>query len=166
MIGKEHANPVRKNMGENSKIEWTDHTFNPWIGCTKVSPGCEHCYAEGESKRRGWASWGRGCPRKRTSKSNWLQPFAWNRDAIKRGTRLRVFCASLSDVFDNEVPAEWRQDLWAVIQKTPALDWLLLTKRPENIRAMLPKDWGNGWDIQCYGRKANSGQLCYGKPQS
>jgi protein gp37 len=123
-------------MGANSKIEWTDHTWNPWIGCTKVSPGCAHCYAEGESKRRGWAQWGKGKERHRTSANYWKQPLAWNAKAevrIKKDERRRrVFCASLADWLDDEVPIEWFIDLLYLIDQTPNLDWLLLTKRPEN----------------------------------
>lgn len=129
----------------DSRIEWTHHTFNPWIGCTKVSPACRACYAEAMAKRYGWVEWGAGKPRKRTSANNWRQPVRWDREARAAGTRKRVFCASLADVFDAEVPTEWRDDLWSLIRVTTNLDWLLLTKRPENIKAMLPADWGQGW---------------------
>lgn len=116
-------------MTENTKIEWAHHTFNPWIGCTKVGPGCDHCYAEAMDHRFGGGHWGPGAPRKRTSDSNWKQPLRWNRRAEKEGTRYRVFCASLADVFDNEIDPQWRHDLFALIKDTPNLDWLLLTKR-------------------------------------
>jgi protein gp37 len=126
-------------MAENSKIEWTDHTFNPWIGCTKVSPACDNCYAEAMmDKRYGRVQWGSGNPRVRTSPSNWAQPRKWNREAERAGTRPFVFCASLADVFDNEVPAAWRADLLDTIVKTPNLVWLLLTKRIGNVVRMLP----------------------------
>ena len=127
-------------MTENTKIEWATHTFNPWIGCTKVSPACDHCYAEAMAKRYGWAEWGPH-ERKRTSEENWRKPIKWNKAAIADGTRPRVFCASLADVFDNQVPDEWREDLFKLISDTPNLDWLLLTKRPQNIRKMLPPGW-------------------------
>lgn len=131
-------------MAENSKIEWTDHTFNPWIGCQKVSPGCDHCYAEAMMDHRyGRVQWGPHGARKRTSLANWRKPLQWARRA--NGRRERVFCASLADVFDNQVPPEWRADLFALIHATPELDWLLLTKRSENIRKMLPEGWGEGW---------------------
>lgn len=117
-------------MSETTKIEWCDHTFNPWIGCTKVSPGCANCYAEGESKRRGWARWGRGQPRHRTSDAYWREPLKWNRKAENLVERSRVFCASLADVFDEEVPDDWRIELFSLIADTPNLDWLILTKRP------------------------------------
>lgn len=126
-------------MAENSKIEWTDHTFNPWTGCTKVSPACDHCYAESWSKRAGAkvGKWGSGAVRVRTTPANWAQPLKWHAQAEREGRRFRVFCSSLADVFDNEVPAEWRHDLFELIAKTPNLDWLLLTKRIGNARAML-----------------------------
>lgn len=137
-------------MGENSKIEWTDHTFNPWIGCQKVSPGCDHCYAEAMMDHRYHkVEWGPHGERKRTSEANWRKPIAWNKAAAVRGVRARVFCASLADVFDNQVPVEWREELWDLIAWTLELDWLLLTKRPENIAKMLPKasgwPWPNVW---------------------
>lgn len=133
-------------MAENSKIEWTDHTFNPWIGCQHVSPGCDHCYAETMmDKRYGRVEWGPKGERKRTSDANWRLPIRWNEQAreFKRqhGRRPRVFCASLADVFDNKVPPKWRKDLFALIRKCRRLDWLLLTKRPQNTAKMLPLDW-------------------------
>lgn len=132
-------------MGENTKIEWTDHTFNPWIGCTKVAPECANCYAEHLAERWKLAEWGKGKPRHHTSETYWRQPLKWNRAAEQTGERRRVFCASLADVFDSEVDAAWRADLFDLIRQTPALDWLLLTKRPENISPMLPDSWGEGW---------------------
>lgn len=132
-------------MAANSKIEWCDHTFNPWVGCTKISPACDHCYAESWAKRTGQPHLWTG-ERRRTSAANWKQPLAWNRAAEKAGVRNRVFCASLADVFDNQVPQQWRDDLWWLIAHTPHLDWLLLTKRPQNIKAMLPQfDEGPAW---------------------
>lgn len=121
-------------MGENSAIEWCDHTFNPWIGCTKVSAGCTNCYAEADQdKRRGRVQWGKGQLRSRTSVLYWKQPIKWNNEARDTGTRPRVFCASLADVFDEEVPTGWLEDLFTLIRQTPNLDWLLLTKRPNRI---------------------------------
>ncbi|MET3514309.1 protein gp37 [Pseudacidovorax sp. 1753] len=122
-------------MAENSKIEWTDHTFNPWTGCTKVSDGCDLCYAEGWSKRAGAkvGKWGPGAPRVRTTPANWAKPIKWDAQAKAEGLRFRVFCASLADVFDNEVDPAWRRDLFKLIAETPNLDWLLLTKRVGNV---------------------------------
>ncbi|NUB14545.1 DUF5131 family protein [Azospirillum brasilense] len=125
-------------MGENSKIEWCHHTLNPWIGCTKVSPACDNCYAEKERAVTCLGvTWGAGQPRHRTSAGTWKQPLAWDRKAAKEGRRMRVFCASLADVFDAEVPDDWRDDLFALIAATPHLDWLLLTKRPAVARKYL-----------------------------
>lgn len=168
-------------MAEYSKIEWCDHTFNPWMGCVKVSQGCKNCYAERLiDKRLKKAKWGPNSVRVRTSASYWKQPLAWNADTWLtcpecgwRGssidatrnnfgehrcpacdcgnpmhpTRQRVFCASLADVFEDrpELPA-WRDDLYTLIDQTPNLDWLILTKRPENIFKMLPVRWSKlGW---------------------
>ena len=131
-------------MAENTKIEWADHTWNPWEGCQKVGPGCDHCYAENRNARfaGGQAiNWGPGAPRRRTSVSNWNLPLRWNAQAeafqAQHGRRQRVFCASLADVFDNAVSREWRDDLAALILDTADLDWLLLTKRIGNAGAML-----------------------------
>lgn len=124
-------------MAEFSKIEWTDHTFNPWIGCTKISPACDNCYAENlMDTRYGRARWGAGEDRVRTAPTNWSQPRKWDRQAAKAGTRPFVFCASLADVFDNEVDERWRADLFALIRETPNLVWLLLTKRIGNVLRM------------------------------
>lgn len=140
-------------MAERSKIEWTDATFNPWIGCQNVGPGCDHCYAEDMmANRYRRVEWGPHGSRSRTSASYWRQPLTWDREAAAEGKRRRVFCASLADVFDNHgsITSGWRGDLWHLIARTPNLDWLLLTKRPGNIRHMLPDGygapaWGDGW---------------------
>ena len=116
-------------MAENSAIEWCHHTFNPWIGCTKVGPGCDNCYASDLATVRLGVKWGPGEDRRHTAASTWKQPRTWNRKAEAAGIRYRVFCASLADVFDNEVPAEWRAELFQLIRETPHLDWLLVTKR-------------------------------------
>ena len=132
-------------MGE-TKIEWADFSFNPVIGCTKVSPGCDHCYAETFARRIGQGNLWQG-ERRRTVAGTWSQPVKWNKKATALGGRYRVFCASLSDVFDNQWEKEWREDLFELISATPNLDWLLLTKRPQNIAKMLPENWdqSNGW---------------------
>lgn len=132
-------------MSANTKIEWADHTFNPWIGCTKVGPGCDHCYAEADfDKRRHVVTWGAGQPRKRTAASTWALPLRWNAEAERLGIRYRVFCASLADVFDNQVPQLWRTSLFGLIHDTPHLDWLLLTKRIGNALEMLKSDTPEG----------------------
>lgn len=130
-------------MAENTKIEWAHHTFNPWIGCTKVGPGCDNCYAADLSKARLGVAWGPGESRRHTAASTWKQPRAWNNRAAKLGIRYRVFCASLADVFDKEVPAEWRAELFQLIRDTPHLDWLLVTKRIGNAAKMA--EAAGGW---------------------
>ncbi len=138
-------------MGENTAIGWATHTFNPWTGCTKVSPACTNCYAETMCNRfPHLGEWGPGAERKRTGAANWKKPLAWNRKAERaqstwervetfgrRPARPRVFCASLADWLDAEVPVEWLADLLNLIVATPHLDWLLLTKRPELWRGRL-----------------------------
>ncbi|MEO0955657.1 MAG: phage Gp37/Gp68 family protein [Pseudomonadota bacterium] len=135
-------------MAESSNIEWTDATFNPWVGCTKISPACDNCYAEDWAKRFGDVEWG-NAPRRRTSEKNWNNPRRWNRQAdeweAEHGRPRFVFCASLADVFDNQVDPTWREDLWKLIKECDRLVWLLLTKRPQNIAKMLPPDWGEGY---------------------
>lgn len=131
-------------MGEQTLITWTNHTFNPWIGCTKISAGCTHCYAETlMDTRMGRVQWGPQGLRVRTSSDNWKQPLRWNRKAAQDGVRRKVFCASLADVFEDHASISdvWRADLFNLIDQCPALDWLLLTKRPENIRPMVPGVW-------------------------
>ncbi len=130
-------------MGENTKIEWAHHTFNGWIGCTKVGPGCDNCYAADLAQSRLGVRWGPGQPRRHTAASTWKQPRRWNNRAAKEGVRYRVFCSSLADVFDNEVPAEWRADLFQLIRETPHLDWLLVTKRIGNAAKMA--EAAGGW---------------------
>lgn len=127
-------------MSENTKIEWADHTFNPWEGCQKVGPGCDNCYAETRNARFAGGvavNWGPSAPRRRTSESNWKLPLKWNKQAAAEGRRFRVFCSSLADVFDNAVPVQWRIELMRLIVDTPHLDWLLLTKRIGNAAEML-----------------------------
>ncbi len=136
-------------MGENSGIEWTKHTFNGWIGCTKVGPGCDHCYAEtwdARGMQGGARRWGPGADRTRTSVSNWNKPRSWNRAAIRDGERHRVFCSSLADVFDNHASIQdgWRIDLGRLIEETPYLDWMLLTKRIGNAPRYLDLMFPNG----------------------
>ena len=131
-------------MGQVTGIEWCDHTYNPWIGCTKVSPACDYCYAEAQEDRRyGRVTW--GGPRRRTSEATRRAPHRWDRDAGAAGERRHVFCMSLGDFWDNQVADEWRDEALGIIRQCRNLDWLILTKRPQNIRRMLPPDWGDGW---------------------
>ena len=122
-------------MAETTAIEWCDATFNPWMGCTRVSPACDDCYAARSTPVRAMGiAWGPGAPRRRTAESTWEAPKRWARAAAKAGRRPRVFCASLADWLDNEVPIEWLVDLLDLIRCTPELDWLLLSKRIGNWR--------------------------------
>lgn len=126
-------------MSANTKIQWADHTFNPWRGCEKVSPGCQFCYAESQAKLnpKVLGEWGKGARRAPAAESYWREPLRWNAKAKAAGIRRRVFCLSLGDVFDAAIPFDWRARLFEIIEACDSLDWLLLTKRPENIRPMI-----------------------------
>lgn len=139
-------------MADETLISWADMTFNPWVGCTRISPACDGCYAahlmETRMGRVQWGGPGVGSgTRERTSAAIWRKPIAWDKKAKAEGRRPFVFCSSLADVFDNEVPAEWRRDLFELIIQTPNLLWLLLTKRPQNIVRLfgeishVPQEW-------------------------
>src|SRR5919206_5337840 len=131
-------------MGAKTEIEWTDHTFNTHWGCLEVSPGCDHCYARELARRFGRDVWGppHRSTRMVTSDVYWRQPLAWDRAAAAEGRQHRVFCASMADVFEfHPQLAPMRAQLWALIDRTPHLDWQLLTKRPMNIARMLPPAW-------------------------
>lgn len=140
-------------MGENSAIEWTDHTMNFWIGCQEVSSACDFCYAKEQNKFRKWVDgWGPHGERRPTSDDNWKKLFRWNRAAHDAGRRDKVFFNSLSDFFDSVVPTSWREKAWRYIAACYDLDFLLLTKRPQNIAKMLPTGvdlpawpWPNVW---------------------
>lgn len=136
---------------KQSKIGWTDHTFNPWEGCSKVSPGCDNCFAKaGSDDRYKRVDWGPGGSRRRV-KTTINDPLKWHKEAIHSGKRAKVFCGSLCDVFDDHpsIQQEWRDHLWQLIRSTPCLQWLLLTKRPQNITQFLPDDWGDGYQNVC-----------------
>lgn len=151
-------------MATETNIAWCDSTFNGWLGCAKVSPGCEHCYAETlMDTRYRKVQWGKGKPRVRTSEANWKLPLKWNRDSERARVaalhswpagkpmpwnRPRVFCSSLADWLDDEVPIEWLRDLLVLIQQTPNLDWLLLTKRPQNFSKRI-EEVAEGWQSSC-----------------
>lgn len=131
-------------MAKNSRIEWTTHTFNPWWGCVKVSPACKHCYAEAWAKRVGSRVWGIKAERRFFGDKHWAEPIKWDAAAAEAGERPRVFCASMADVFEDRRDLDAaRARLWKLIEATPNLDWLLLTKRPELVRNMVP--WGETW---------------------
>lgn len=134
-------------MGEHSNIEWTEHTFNPWWGCSEVSPGCDHCYARRLAQRvhPKLELWGPKSVRLTFEPRHWNEPLGWNRKAENAGRRDRVFCLSMGDLFDNQVDLdEERAELWYLIHKTPSLDWLLLTKRIGNVERMVPASWLKG----------------------
>lgn len=144
-------------MGKETGIEWTDHTFNPWWGCQRVSPGCERCYAETWDRRVGGGHWGPIAPRRFFKDAHWNEPRRWDKTAAANGVRARVFCASMADVFEDRPDlVAPRARLFQLIAETPRLDWLLLTKRPQNLVAMLPwrpdppgagdsLSWGKPW---------------------
>jgi protein gp37 len=133
-------------MAKESKIEWTHATFNPWRGCVKVSPGCANCYAEGWAKRTGKKIWGADAAREMASESYWKQPERWNADAAKMGQPFRVFCSSLADVCEDRPDLlEPRARLMRLIEATPNLTWLLLSKRPHNFNRLFGVRWGYTW---------------------
>jgi protein gp37 len=133
-------------MSETSKIEWTRSTFNPWIGCTKVSPGCDYCYAEVSTPARSMKiHWGAGQQRHRIAPANWNQVCKWSAKAAETGEFWRVFTGSLADIFDNEVPDEWRSGFSALARDCPHLTLQVLTKRIGNAPRMPPADWGSGY---------------------
>lgn len=131
-------------MSDATKIEWTDHTHNPWWGCSRVSPACRFCYADRDAHHWGFDVWRRRGPRRMLSDANWQRPVKWNRDAERTGAPAKVFCASMADVFEDHPDViDARKRLWDLIDATPWLIWQLLTKRPENVAGMVP--WGDDW---------------------
>lgn len=136
-------------MGKVTEISWCHHSFNTHWGCVRVSPGCENCYAETLAKRWGHNIWGpaKTTPRRLFGDAHWREPIGWDLAAAEAGERRRVFCSSMADVFeDHPMLPPVRARLWQTIRATPNLDWLLLTKRPENIAHMLPQGyWPNVW---------------------
>lgn len=131
---------------KDSKIAWTHHTFNPWWGCVKVSPGCKNCYAETFAKRTGNQVWGVDAPRRFFGQKHWSEPLKWNIEAGQAEERRRVFCASMADVFEihrepetqEQMNTERKRLAW-VIRETQNLDWLLLTKRIETAAGYLER---------------------------
>ena len=131
-------------MAGQTAIQWTDATFNPWWGCERVSPACAHCYADTLARRYGHSLWGGDSPRRFLGDDHWRQPIRWNAHAAAAGEPIKVFCASMADVFEDRLDlAPWRDRLWALIDQTPMLQWQLLTKRPENVATMVP--WRARW---------------------
>lgn len=130
-------------MSANTKIEWAHHTFNGWWGCTKVSPGCANCYAATFSKRTGHQVWGANAPRRFFAEPHWKEPLKWDRLAGEAGERHRVFCGSMMDIGEDRPDlVEPRKRICDLVERTPNLDWLLLSKRPENFTRLMT--WGEG----------------------
>lgn len=148
-------------MGIETEIAWTDSTFNPWWGCFKISAGCKNCYADTFAKRVGLKVWGQDAEHRRFGDKHWREPEKWNRAAERDGRRQRVFCASMADVFEgrNE-DADDRARLFALIEATPHLDWLLLTKRPQNMIALAPDRWRGGWPPNAWAGTTVEDQNC------
>lgn len=142
-------------MGDTTGIAWARSTFNPWMGCQRISRACDSCYAESfvsnrmgyrEDGARGFSLWGPKGQRKVTSDANWCKPVQWNADAAKSGEFWPVFCASLADVFEDRRDLdEPRARLFALIEATPALAWLLLTKRADRILSLAPERWSTAF---------------------
>lgn len=132
-------------MGKITGIKWTDSTYNSWHGCTKVGPACDHCYAEGVDRRTGGEHWGHGAPRKLISEHARNEPYRWQKGADKffaeHGRNRRVFTLSMGDLFDNEVPDEWRAAHMETMEKCDRLEWQICTKRVSNIEKMIPWNW-------------------------
>lgn len=132
-------------MAEETEIAWTDSTFNPWWGCSKVGAGCDHCYAESLDKRTGGDHWGPDKKPRTMSVDNWRKPRRWQKLAEASGERRRVFCGSMCDWADKNAPDGERDRLWSLIRETPHLDWQMLTKRAPRIADCLPEGWGTGY---------------------
>lgn len=127
-------------MGKDSKIEWTDHTWNPWRGCHKIRPGCKNCYMFREQRQYGHD------PNVvvRCSNSTFRAPLRWAKRA-KGDSHTLVFTCSWSDFFIEEADP-WRGEAWEIIRQTPQLTYLILTKRSGLAHDRLPSDWGLGYE--------------------
>jgi len=151
-------------MAKNSGIEWTDHTFNPWWGCVRVSEGCVHCYAETFSKRTGNDVWGVDKPRRFFKDKHWHEPILWDKEAGKKVDSTFVFCASMADwLEDRDDLIEPRKRLCKLIEDTPNLTWLLLTKRIENAVKLVPDSWLNGAPVNAWFGVTTEDQKSYDK---
>lgn len=140
-------------MSFGTKIAYCHATFNPWMGCTKISTGCQRCFAERWAKRSGMVEWGPGKPRRRTSESYWKQPLKWNKQAEKEATRYLVL-TDLCDPLDMEIPVGWFTDFLSLILRTPRLDWLFLTKRIDNWRHCIAR-------MKTYGKVSGDERMEY-----
>lgn len=135
-------------MGKTTEISWAHHTWSPWHGCFKVSAGCTHCYAESLSKRFGHSIWGPPATtdRRLMSDAHWRKPPIWSREAEAAGERRSIFPSMCDPFEDHPMLDEQRVRMWDTVRASPWLDWLMLTKRPENAERMLPPGyWPNVW---------------------
>lgn len=140
-------------MAAKTGIAWTDSTFNSWWGCTEVGitghSACDHCYAKRVAMRSGKSIWGSGVERMQLSEHARNEPYRWQHLAAQfwkeYGRRRRVFTESMGDVFDNEVPDEWRAEHMNTIECCNAIDWQILTKRIGNVKKMVPLSWIEQW---------------------
>lgn len=149
-------------MSENTSIQWADHSFSPWWGCTPVSPGCANCYASSWAKFTRGLEYRKGVPRQRTK--DWSAPLRWNKAAAGLAQRPRVF-PSMCDPFDIEAPIDWRVDFMGLIEKTPNLDWLLLTKRPERLSGTtFPRNVWLGVSVENQEQLMKRAQILYSIP--
>jgi protein gp37 len=119
-------------MAENSKIQWTENSWNPWHGCKKVSEGCKFCYMYRDKEK-----YGQDPMLVVRSKTKFNDPLKWKYPTL-------IFTCSWSDWFIDEAD-EWRDEAWGIIRATPQHTYQILTKRPERIASHLPKDWGGGY---------------------
>ena len=150
-------------MADNTAISWTDHTFNPWWGCTKIAPGCDNCYAAALDKRTGGDYWNSKNKPRLTKPPNWKKIIKWNEQAEIENRRHRVFCGSMMDWCDKDAPIFASDSLWQLIKDTPMLDWQLLTKRATRIAECLPADWYDGYDNVWLGVTVEDNK--HGKPR-
>jgi len=136
-------------VGENTKVEYVRHSFSPWWGCARKSPGCVNCFADDRARRWGHDLWHLHGPRRIVSETQWRAPRRWNEQARHSGQRDRVLCGTMCDVFeDHPGVAEARRRLFGLVEETPWLIWLFFTKRPENVNAMVP--WGSRWPANAW----------------
>lgn len=136
-------------MGAETGIKWTDSTYNSWWGCSKVGPACDHCYAEAVDRRTGESHWGHGSPRRLLSEHARNEPYRWQKQAdrffAEHGRDRRVFTLSMGDLFDNEVPTQWRHDHMGTMEACDRLQWQICTKRIPNLPKMIFPRWETAW---------------------
>lgn len=150
-------------MADKTSISWTRSTHNHWVGCERVSPECNSCFAAELDARFGGRQWESGVRPRLTSRENRLKPGRWNAAAQAAGYRHLAFCGSMMDWADKRVPREWRDDLWGLVRGTPYVDWQFLTKRAGLIERFLPADWGAGYSNVWMG--VSAGDRKHGVPR-